>query len=190
MSFQSRSLPRGVKLLLLQRWRAVKPPSRLLLVNTGTCCALYALGDVVQQKLTCKEEPIDAARTFRMAVLGACMGPLNHYWYVLLDRLLPGVSARIVLKKVVLDQLAMAPLCCSVFYFGELLKIIVASCILPHISHTAGMGVLEGRSWKHISREIEEKFWPTYVVCPYNECCCNALLSINNNNYYSYCTHT
>ena len=135
MSFQSRSLPRGVKLLLLQRWRAVKPSSRLLLVNTGTCCALYTLGDVVQQKMTCKEEPIDAARTFRMAVLGACMGPLNHYWYVLLDRLLPGVSARIVLKKVVLDQLVMAPLCCSVFYFGELLRIIVVLYFTAYIAH-------------------------------------------------------
>ena len=47
------------------------------------------------------------------------MGPLNHGWYKLLDKALVGVSKGIVLRKVLADQLVMAPICCSFFYVGE-----------------------------------------------------------------------
>ncbi len=54
-----------------------------------------------------------------MAVLGFCMGPLNHYWYVALDRMILGRSLRVVGKKVLADQAVMAPICSSVFYIGK-----------------------------------------------------------------------
>ena len=56
-----------------------------------------------------------------MATLGALVGPVNHGWYKLLDRVWVGVSGNIVFKKVLADQLVMAPICCSVFYIGECL---------------------------------------------------------------------
>ena len=90
---------------------------RLLLVNTGTCCTLYTVGDVIQQHIEGRDS-LDWARMGRMATLGFCMGPLNHYWYLHLDRLLPGATGKIVLKKVLADQMVMAPICCSVFYIG------------------------------------------------------------------------
>lgn len=90
----------------------------LLLVNTGTCTTLYVTGDLIQQHIEgCKV--VNWHRTLRMATLGMCMGPLNHGWYKLLDSVLVGVSGRIVLKKVLADQLVMAPICCSFFYMGE-----------------------------------------------------------------------
>lgn len=55
----------------------------------------------------------------RMAVLGVCMGPINHKWYCLLDKYLVGNAGRVVAKKVLADQLVMAPICCSFFYVGE-----------------------------------------------------------------------
>jgi len=88
------------------------------LVNTGTCTALYVTGDLIQQQIEGCEK-VDWYRTLRMATLGMCMGPLNHGWYKMLDRVLVGVSGRIVLKKVLADQLVMAPICCSFFYTGE-----------------------------------------------------------------------
>ena len=94
-------------------------PSKLLVVNTGACCALYALGDIVQQRIEGSDQPHDWRRTARMAALGCIMGPINHSWYVFLDRLLPGATARLVFSKVAADQLVMAPVCCSVFYTGE-----------------------------------------------------------------------
>ena len=54
-----------------------------------------------------------------MAVLGFCIGPVNHYWYVMLDRFLPGTLSRTVAKKLLLDQLIMAPICCTTFYVGR-----------------------------------------------------------------------
>ena len=94
--------------------------ANLLLVNTGTCCTLYVVGDLCQQRIERKEK-VDWVRTARMAVLGFCLGPINHYWYLTLDKFLPGNAGRTVAQKVLCDQLMMAPLCCSVFYIGELL---------------------------------------------------------------------
>lgn len=91
---------------------------RLLLVNTGTCCGLYTIGDLLQQRIEGSEK-VDWKRTGRMATLGFCMGPLNHSWYLFLDRLILGAGVRMVAKKVLADQLVMAPVCCSVFYIGE-----------------------------------------------------------------------
>lgn len=90
----------------------------LLLVNTGTCTTLYVAGDLIQQHIEGSKE-IDWNRTLRMATLGLCMGPLNHGWYKVLDRTMKGVSGRIVFKKVLADQLVMAPICCSFFYVGK-----------------------------------------------------------------------
>lgn len=91
--------------------------NNLLLVNTGTCCALYVVGDLCQQRIE-QQPKIDWKRTARMAVLGFCLGPVNHFWYKKLDSFLPGNTGRVVAKKVLSDQLFMAPLCCSLFYIG------------------------------------------------------------------------
>ena len=113
---------RQAKMLVVQRWPSHKTlhlSSCLLLINTGTCSVIYIAGDVAQQKMRDREESLDHNRLLRMATLGTCMGPVNHYWYVMLDRLFCGVSGTIIAKKVCLDQLIMAPICCALFYAGE-----------------------------------------------------------------------
>ena len=107
---------------------------RLLLVNTGTCCTLYTVGDVIQQHIEGRDN-LDWARMGRMATLGFCMGPLNHYWYLYLDRFLPGATGKIVLKKVLADQIVMAPICCSVFYIGKSCLLAVHNCAIRHVVH-------------------------------------------------------
>ena len=104
----------------LQLWRQCKRflASNLLLVNTGTCCTLYTVGDLIQQRVEGQEQR-DWARTARMAILGFCLGPVNHYWYVTLDRVLPGIAVKTVGKKVLADQIVMAPICSSIFYIGK-----------------------------------------------------------------------
>ena len=113
---------RQAKMLVVQRWPSYKTlrlSSRLLLINTGTCSVIYIAGDVTQQKMEDREELLDHKRLLRMATLGTCMGPINHYWYLILDRLYCGVSGTIIAKKVFLDQLIMAPVCCALFFAGE-----------------------------------------------------------------------
>ena len=104
----------------LTMWKVCKEFMRrnLLLVNTGTCTTLYVTGDLIQQQIEGSKE-LDWKRTARMAILGMCMGPLNHGWYKFLDSVLVGVTGRVVFKKVLADQLVMAPICCSFFYVGK-----------------------------------------------------------------------
>ena len=93
--------------------------SRLFFINIGTCCALYTLGDLVEQKIEGSKRN-DLRRTARMATIGlVCMGPMNHHFYIFLDKILPGTSARIVAKKVVTDMLVMAPIADCSFYTGK-----------------------------------------------------------------------
>jgi protein Mpv17 len=91
----------------------------ILLFNTGTCTTLYVAGDLIQQRIE-GSKSVDWDRTLHMATLGLCMGLFQHGWYTQLDRVLVGTSWKIVFKKVLADQLVMAPICCSVFYLGEL----------------------------------------------------------------------
>lgn len=99
-------------------WNRLVPASRsLLMVNTGTSCLLYAVGDVCQQRIEGRERH-DWVRTSRMAVLGFFLGPVNHAWYTVLDKFLPAATIGVVAKKVLLDQLLMAPFCSSFFYIG------------------------------------------------------------------------
>lgn len=91
----------------------------LLLVNTATCTGLYTAGDLIQQNIEGSKE-IDWGRAMRMAVLGVVMGPLNHGWYKVLDLAVKGAPGRaVVFKKVLADQLVMAPMSICVFYAGE-----------------------------------------------------------------------
>lgn len=89
----------------------------LLLVNTTTCCTVGALGDVCQQRIS-QSGPNDWARTGRMATLGACMGPVTHYWYLILDAVFPATWGLTIVKKVLADQLVMAPTSYVIFYVG------------------------------------------------------------------------
>ena len=44
---------------------------------------------------------------------------MNHHFYIFLDKILPGTSARIVAKKVATDMLVMAPIAACSFYTGK-----------------------------------------------------------------------
>lgn len=93
---------------------------RLLVFNTAVSGTLYAVGDLIQQKIfATTDSPYDYARTARMCALGLCMGPVNHYWYLQLDRLVLGEGMAVVVKKIICDQLMFAPACITIFYLGK-----------------------------------------------------------------------
>ena len=53
----------------------------------------------------------------------ACLGPLNHNWYIFLDKILPGTSVGTVTKKVLVDILVMGPVFLVSFYTGRRLNV-------------------------------------------------------------------
>lgn len=135
---------------------------KLVLINTGTCCVLYAAGDFCRQKIESNHDSTDWYRTGRMGLLGCCLGPLDSLWYTALDRFLPAVTAAAVARKVLLDQLIMAPICCTLFYLG-IIKCCIKKCVMVLFDHL-GMSAMEGCNRQESVQELKIKFWPTYKV--------------------------
>jgi protein Mpv17 len=101
--------------------------SRLLLFNVCASSAMYAAGDLIQQRLEGRKRKkavdrlaTDWKRSGRMGSVGAPIGVLSHYWYTMLDRVLPGITRRAVVRKVMADQCIFGPICLSTFFVGKL----------------------------------------------------------------------
>ncbi|XP_072041004.1 mpv17-like protein 2 isoform X2 [Amphiura filiformis] len=86
----------------------------------------------------------DWARTGRMLTIGLLLGPLNHYWYLLLDRVLPGATGRIVAKKVLLDEIIASPIFTTSFFMG--------------------VGLLEGNTVGDSFAILRKKFLTVYMM--------------------------
>lgn len=116
-------------------------PDLLLYTNTAITVAMSISGDLMQQHYQAIKKPKapdwDKRRTTHMALAGFVIGPFAHYWYVFLDRLLPGRTARTMVKKVLLDQLVCSP----------------AYLMLLMVS----LGVLEGQTLSQLKTEIKNK---------------------------------
>ncbi|KAI8037738.1 mpv17-like protein isoform X1 [Drosophila gunungcola] len=89
-----------------------------------------------------EREDIDYATIGRYAVMGtAVYAPTLYFWYKWLDRVLPGTTKIVIVKKLVLDQFVLTPYLLTVFY--------------------AGMSIMEGSEDTFL--ELREKFVPTFV---------------------------
>lgn len=94
--------------------------SRLLLFNVCTSSVMYAAGDHIQQRFEGRAiQTVDWWRSGRMATVGAPIGVLGHYWYILLDKAVPSIAARAVARKVLADQLIFGPVCLTTFFVGK-----------------------------------------------------------------------
>ncbi|XP_056199312.1 protein Mpv17 isoform X1 [Falco biarmicus] len=83
-------------------------PEQAVLV-TG---ALMGAGDMIAQQLVERRglRGHNGPRTLKMMAIGFCfVGPVVGSWYKILDRLIPGTTKVVAVKKMVLDQGAFAP---------------------------------------------------------------------------------
>lgn len=105
--------------------------SRLLLFNVCSSSVVYAAGDQIQQRFEGRDrKTTDWWRSSRMTGVGAPIGAMCHYWYILLDRVLPGITGRAVARKVLADQCIFGPICLSTFFIGRYIII----CGSPQIT--------------------------------------------------------
>lgn len=119
----------------------------LLWTNISISVSLSATGDVLQQHydiIRSKFGTWDKLRTSNMALTGLPIGVLCHYWYLYLDRRLPGRTFKIVMKKVVVDQILFSPVLITVFFFT--------------------IGVLEGSKLKEMAEETVGKGARLYLA--------------------------
>eukprot|EP00795_Rhopilema_esculentum_P004885 gene4885-21216_t len=120
----------------------------LFITNTVSYVTLFGLGDALTQLMERRMRGEDRNHDFRRSLcviaFASFQGPVNHFWYLGLDKFIKGTIHRTVFKKVLADQLVFAPYACTSFYLG--------------------LGLLEGQTLKTTVSETKEKFLPTYIA--------------------------
>lgn len=119
----------------------------LLVTNVGISVILSGLGDVLQQNLeivTSQRDKWDSVRTKNMSLSGGSVGVVCHYWYYHLDKFLPGYSLKIVLKKILADQVIGSPLYISTFFIT--------------------INLLENSTKDKFIQDIKNKAWKLYFA--------------------------
>eukprot|EP01137_Pigoraptor_chileana_P030047 Opistho-2@16118 len=121
-----------------------------------TSGVLFALGDVIAQKLSTEDSEFDFKRLARASAYGfAILGPLSHYHFNLLHWIVVtrlGIrGAAMPFAKVALEQFG--------YWSPFILSVYITS-----------MGLMEGLSVTEATRRLRERFWPTmkanWVVWP------------------------
>ena len=84
-----------------------------------------------------------------MFVVGLSVGYPHHFWYLLLDQLMPKKCLRTVCLKILADQLIAAPFFAVTFFYG--------------------MGLLQGKGLKECWIEFAQKFAYIYAVSAHIE---------------------
>ncbi|EDW68906.1 mpv17-like protein 2 [Drosophila virilis] len=94
----------------------------LLVTNVLGSGLLMAVGDVIAQEYEYRhglrnQDRYDGERIYRMFVAGALQGPLHHFVYNWMDRVMPHRSFRNIVNKILIDQLFMSPACILIFFY-------------------------------------------------------------------------
>ena len=83
-----------------------------------------------------------------MIALGVVLGPLTHFWYKFLDNRFPRRTKFLIVKKLLMDQLFMAP--------------------IMNITLIVGLHLLEGMAFRDLRRQFDEKFVTLYKVIAFS----------------------
>jgi len=113
------------------------------------CCTtmtLGGLGDVIEQNLSNyrhgTRNPWNPVRTAKLAAFGLCVaGPMNHYWYKILDKGISGRTMTNNFQKLAADQILFAPIIVSAFF--------------------TSMTVMNGGGPEEIKNTLSKNFIPT-----------------------------
>jgi len=119
----------------------------LLMTNLAISAGLSATGDSIQQhyeKIKDPERNYNFRRTLNMSTAGVTIGGVCHFWYLWLDRFLPGRTFSIALKKMLLDQIICSPVTIGTFFVT--------------------LAVVEKSSADEFLEELRSKSWRLYLA--------------------------
>ncbi|CAG9773054.1 unnamed protein product [Ceutorhynchus assimilis] len=120
----------------------------LLQTNIVSGGALLWLGDICEQEIEFRQGKLakryDYGRMARMFTVGIVLGPLNHYYYLNLAKVLPKRNLATVFSKICLDEFLMSPVCIVAFFYS--------------------MGVLEMKPIQKMNEELVDKFLEVYKM--------------------------
>ncbi|EDW93298.2 uncharacterized protein Dyak_GE20673, partial [Drosophila yakuba] len=134
----------------------------LLLTNTVGSGLLVAIGDAVAQQYEGigEKKTFDYSRSGCMMITGLVIGPVQHSFYLLLDRLLSDTGRWGVLHKILADQLIMSPTYIFLFFYVS--------------------SLLAGRTIAECNGELAEKFLYTWLL----DCCYWPVLQYLNFRFF------
>ncbi|XP_075271261.1 mitochondrial inner membrane protein Mpv17 isoform X2 [Opisthocomus hoazin] len=115
--------------------------------------ALMGAGDVAAQQLVERRglRGHHGPRTLKMVAMGVCfVGPVVGGWYRILDRLVPGATKVVAVKKMVLDQGGFAPC-----FLG---------CFLAITGAMNGLSAEE--NWSKIRQDYVDALLTNYCIWP------------------------
>lgn len=120
----------------------------LLTTNVVSSGVLMGLGDLMCQEIQIQgnklEKRYDWIRIRNMFIVGCLSGPLNHYFYRWMDKVMPKADFVSAAKKIVLDQLLISPACYLLFFYSA--------------------GYLEKQTIQESTDEMKSKFITVYTV--------------------------
>ncbi|CAL8111679.1 unnamed protein product [Orchesella dallaii] len=119
----------------------------LLLTNIGISAGLSATGDCIEQNYEKYKDPerkYEVRRTLNMSGAGVTTGVVCHYWYIWLDKYVPGRTFKIAMKKMLLDQVINSPITIATFFIT--------------------LAVLEKSSAQEFIQELRAKSWRLYLA--------------------------
>ena len=155
---------------LQNAWRAGFG-KHLLVTNILSSGGFFVLGDAIQQRLEMTQNPgrkFDFKRTFRLGVVGLTQGPPHHYWYIYLDKFLPGKSYGVVMKKILADQIFAAPFFAVTFIFGAGLlegNTISERTVILSVTTTSYLNLLES-CWSEFKAKFPTIYLFDWVIWP------------------------
>lgn len=121
----------------------------LLITNIVGSGVLMVFGDVMAQEIEYRRsipnsQRYDWQRMGRMFIVGALQGPLHHFVYNWMDKVMPVANFKNVMKKILIDELLMSPACIFIFFYS--------ACFL------------ERKTFKETNDELKEKFLFIYFI--------------------------
>ncbi|XP_023689128.1 peroxisomal membrane protein 2 [Paramormyrops kingsleyae] len=120
-----------------------------ILTKSVTSSVLSALGNLLSQVLENRrkfkngrpEKDIDVPGIARFAIYGLCItGPISHYFYHLLELLVPSTVPYCMPKRLLLDRLVFAPAFLLLFFIV--------------------MNILERKRWPALQDKLRASYWP------------------------------
>jgi protein Mpv17 len=101
------------------------------------------LGEIFVQRIK-NHNKYDFERIKQSAVVGLSQGSMHHFFYLWMERIMPGKSKAAIIKKILLDQFIISPI------------------FISHFLYTSYF--LEGKKLKDIHDIIKQKFLKIYVA--------------------------
>ncbi|XP_070992902.1 peroxisomal membrane protein 2 [Oncorhynchus clarkii lewisi] len=120
-----------------------------ILTKSVTSGILSAMGNLLSQALEAKRKAkegtpvkeIDISGPARFAFYGLLItGPVSHYFYQLMEVLMPTTVPYCMVKRLLLDRLIFAPAFLLLFFFV--------------------MNILEGKKWADFQSKVNSSYWP------------------------------